>query len=33
VKRLQEAIPGIEVDMQIDQAVAQGLMSWRRNHP
>jgi len=33
VKRLQEAIPGIDVDMQIDQATAQALMSWRRNHP
>jgi hypothetical protein len=33
VKRLQEAIPGIDVDMQIDQATAQALMSWRRNNP
>jgi hypothetical protein len=33
VKKLQEAIPGIEIDMQIEQAVAQALMSWRRSHP
>jgi hypothetical protein len=33
VKKLEAAIPGIEVDMQVDQAVAQGLMSWRKNHP
>jgi Leucine Rich repeat len=32
VKKLKAAIPGIEVDMQIDQETAQGLMSWRRNH-
>jgi hypothetical protein len=33
VKKLQEAIPGIDVDMQIDQAVAHELMNWRRNQP
>jgi hypothetical protein len=33
VKKLQAARPGLDVDMQIDQATAQGLMNWRRNHP
>jgi Leucine Rich Repeat (LRR) protein len=31
VKRLQDAIPGIEVDMQIDPMVARELMNRRRN--
>ena len=30
VKKLQAAIPGIEIDMQIDPEVAHALMSWRR---
>ncbi len=33
VKKLQEAIPGIDVDMQIDQVIARELMNLRRNHP
>jgi hypothetical protein len=30
VKKLQEAIPGIDVDMQIDQNIARELMNQRR---